>query len=177
MDEWQAKNKIHMSLPQYMFEAENTFGKRFSGMMRPKFWSLKFLVLAQSALFVPALLIILIRPFPQWSMVVASCYGNAYHQQRLGNWSRLKGVWMKPNTEENLFQFARDLNRGGGSPSNRTMALSTLPKKEPECVRMAQSKSRPQANEDSVKDLKIVVHHWSPTNQTGLEHFCQEKRV
>ncbi|MGH0135812.1 UNVERIFIED_CONTAM: hypothetical protein FKN15_064226 [Acipenser sinensis] len=49
-------------------------------------------------------------------VVAASCYGDAFHRQGLGNWSGLRARWDGAKymeiLEENLFQSARDLGLG-----------------------------------------------------------------
>ena len=54
---------------------------------------------------------------PQWSMVVAaSCCGDVFHRQGLGNWSELKEWWMALNTGKFLRETclsSRDLRLGG----------------------------------------------------------------
>ena len=79
----------------------------------------------------PTPLITLTTPSPQWSVVVAaSCYGDVFHRQGLGNWSELMEWWTALNTgkflRETCFSLPEIWDWDGGSPSSRTMTLSIV---------------------------------------------------
>lgn len=70
--------------------------------VRKGFWTdMNFMALAQSPMFEGNLMLLMV--------VVSLCYGDAFHQQGLGNCSGLMARWMEPNTilKENLFQCTR----------------------------------------------------------------------
>ena len=101
-----------------MWETPQTYGRRYSGQMRLK---LSFLAIKENAISAlnPTPHIILRTPSPQWSMVVAaSCCGDVFIRQGLGNWSELKEWWMALNTgtflRETRFSLPRIWDWDGG---------------------------------------------------------------
>ena len=72
-------------------------------------------------------------PSQQWNMVVAaSCCGGVFQRQGLGDWSGLRESWTEQSTEISLMKtwsrVLRTSDWAKGSPSNRTMTLSTQPR-------------------------------------------------
>jgi hypothetical protein len=101
--------------PKDMWETPQTYGRRYSGQMRLK---LSFLTIKENAMSGanPTPLISPRTPSPQRSMVVAaSCCGDVFNRQGLGNWSELKELWMGLNTGKFLRETclsSRDLRLG-----------------------------------------------------------------
>ena len=66
----------------------------------------------------------------QWNMVVAaSCYGGVFQLQGQDHWLQLKERWMRPSTEISWKKTSSRVlwtsDWAEGSPSNKTMTLST----------------------------------------------------
>ncbi len=102
---------------------------RFSGLMRPRY---NFLALILSSMCGEnqALLITCTIQSQQWSMVVAaSCCGGVFQLQGQDDWLQSRERWMRPSTGISWMKtFSRVLRTSDwaeGSPSNKTMTLST----------------------------------------------------
>jgi transposase len=116
--------------------------------------------------------------------VLASCCGDVF--QGLGDESGSKEICTEQSTERSLmktcFRALRTSNWGESSASNRTTTLSTQPRQRRSvfgtslnvCECPSQS---PDLNpiEHLLRNLKIAMQRYSPSNLTELERICREE--
>ena len=123
------------------------------------------------------------------AMVAASCCGDIFHRQELGNsdWVRIEGmmdgVIYREILQGNLFQSFRDLRLGrrftfqqhNGLESCFSSILKWFKGKHLNVLEWPSQIPDLNPIENLWYNLKISVHQQNPSNLKELEQFCFEK--
>ena len=122
-------------------------------------------------------------PSQRWSMVVAaSCCGNVFQQQWVGDWSGLRESWTAEYKMISLY-FAQDVRLGrrftfqqGNDPKHTDKTMQEQLRDNSVNV-LAWPSQSPDLNpiKHLWTDLKMAVHRRSPSNLTELERICREE--
>jgi hypothetical protein len=122
------------------------------------------------------------HPYDAVMVVAASCCGDVFQWQGLGDEQGSRKICTERSLMKTCSRALRTSDWGEGSPSKRTMTLSTQPR---QCrsgfgTRLNVLEWSSQSLDlNPIKlfwrDLKIAVQRRSPSNLTELERICSEE--